>query len=43
VIVVVGRDETALASTVERIVEVGGTVLGIKADCTSDGDLASDG
>lgn len=40
-VVVVGRDETALASTVERIVEVGGTALGMRADCTSDADLTA--
>jgi 3-oxoacyl-[acyl-carrier protein] reductase len=38
-VAVVGRDETAIASTVEAITERGGRALGVRADCTVEQDL----
>jgi 3-oxoacyl-[acyl-carrier protein] reductase len=40
-VVVVGRDRAALEATVESITAGGGTATGVRADCTSDEDVAA--
>lgn len=40
-VVVVGRDRAALAATVEAITARGGAAVGVRADCTSDEDVAA--